>query len=342
MKSTGSRKTIIIVSANDDYSAKLVAEWVFHYASLCSMNFRWVNTSRDHITLRKIQLTNLGTELSFSINDERKEYQISDISGIFFRSGSIGLKNVLYKRGNSGDLFNVKSRLNNYFMAYHANLKGLFLRLLNEQNQIGFDNGCFINKLDVLHIARQTGLSIPTSIIATTRKEIEAFKELNGDCIIKSLGLNFGVAFEHEECSFIQYTEDLTPKDLSTFPDVFSPTLVQKKIDKLFEIRVFFLKGMFFSSALFSQNNPETVTDYRHYNQEKPTRVVPFSLPNEIEERIKQLMSALQLKTGSLDIIFSTQHEYIFLEVNPGGQYGGNSDRCNYHLDQEIAKQLFI
>jgi glutathione synthase/RimK-type ligase-like ATP-grasp enzyme len=43
---------------------------------------------------------------------------------------------------------------------------------------------------------------------------------------------------------------------------------------------------------------------------------------------------------GSIDMIYSKQQEYIFLEVNPSGQFMGYSEACNYQLDRIIAEYL--
>jgi len=51
-------------------------------------------------------------------------------------------------------------------------------------------------------------------------------------------------------------------------------------------------------------------------------------------------MKAVNLNTGSLDFIKSTDGEYVFLEVNPAGQFGMTSASCNYYLHKEIANYL--
>jgi D-alanine-D-alanine ligase-like ATP-grasp enzyme len=51
-------------------------------------------------------------------------------------------------------------------------------------------------------------------------------------------------------------------------------------------------------------------------------------------------MALLKLNTGSIDLIVNTTGEYIFLEVNPVGQFGMVSSPCNYYLEREIARFL--
>lgn len=48
-------------------------------------------------------------------------------------------------------------------------------------------------------------------------------------------------------------------------------------------------------------------------------------------------MNELELKTGSIDFILSKTDEYVFLEVNPVGQFGMVSELCNYSLYNKFA-----
>lgn len=51
-------------------------------------------------------------------------------------------------------------------------------------------------------------------------------------------------------------------------------------------------------------------------------------------------MKKMNLDTGSIDMIVTPELEYVFLEVNPVGQYDMVSVPCNYHLHSKIAKIL--
>ena len=128
--------------------------------------------------------------------------------------------------------------------------------------------------------------------------------------------------------------------DIDNIPSDFFPTLFQNEIEKAFEIRVFYLAGTCYSMAIFSQSNAKTTVDYRNYDFTKPNRNIPYKLPKEIECRIVDFMGYMNLDTGSLDFIYTTTGEHIFLEVNPVGQYGIVSRTCNYRLDKKLALHL--
>ena len=53
-----------------------------------------------------------------------------------------------------------------------------------------------------------------------------------------------------------------------------------------------------------------------------------------------RFMDKAGLNTGSLDFVITKNKRFVFLEVNPVGQYDFVSVNCNYHLDKIIAKKL--
>ena len=51
-------------------------------------------------------------------------------------------------------------------------------------------------------------------------------------------------------------------------------------------------------------------------------------------------MKLLNLNSGSLDLIRAADGKYVFLEINPVGQFGMVSYPCNYNIEKEIAIAL--
>jgi glutathione synthase/RimK-type ligase-like ATP-grasp enzyme len=92
--------------------------------------------------------------------------------------------------------------------------------------------------------------------------------------------------------------------------------------------------------AIFSTLDPQTRIDFRKYNWDKPNRTIPFKIPDKISDKIIQLMKTLNLNHGSIDLIVTPSEEFVFLEVNPVGQFGMVSDPCNYFLEKKIADYL--
>ena len=92
--------------------------------------------------------------------------------------------------------------------------------------------------------------------------------------------------------------------------------------------------------AIFSQADPRTREDFRHYNLARPARSVPYRLPPATAAAVTALMRELGLPTGSLDLVHTPAGEDVFLEVNVIGQFGMVSHPCNYYLELAVAKLL--
>ncbi|MCP3928089.1 MAG: grasp-with-spasm system ATP-grasp peptide maturase [Bacteroidetes bacterium] len=193
------------------------------------------------------------------------------------------------------------------------------------------------NKLSDLSIARKCGLNIPFTRIVLNSNQLNGITHNNLKYRLISKPL-----FNSVKISFKGYDYFGPPTTLIDFPitNFYYPSLIQKYIPKKFEIRSFFLKGRFYSMAIFSQKDPQTKVDFRLYNRKKPNRNIPFQLPKDTERKLSTLMEKLELNTGSIDLIYSPKGEFIFLEVNPVGQFDWLSVNCNYHIERDIAKIL--
>jgi ATP-GRASP peptide maturase of grasp-with-spasm system len=196
------------------------------------------------------------------------------------------------------------------------------------------------NKLLNLKYAKEAGLRIPKTLVTTNKKDATTFICQNSKCITKPIN-NVHLSFEHNEMRYSSTgTRMVVKEDIEALSDRFCPMLLQEYTEKDVELRIFFIEQKLFTMAIFSQLDEQTSVDYRNYNTEKPNRNVPYKLPTEIKKKILAFAKKAQLNTGSIDIILNKDGEYVFLEVNPVGQFGWVSKNCNYYIEQEIAKHL--
>lgn len=198
-----------------------------------------------------------------------------------------------------------------------------------------------INKLVVLDLAREIGLQIPATFVFTNKHDLGQSLLKHKSLITKAMTNSPNLYSTDGEQEFTLYTEEVKLEDLDHLPNTFFPTLFQQRVDKEYEIRVFYLEGICYSMAIFSQRNKKTQVDFRHYDDQTPNRAVPYTLSKQTEIKIQQLMSQIGLNTGSIDLMVEkgTKHHY-FLEVNPIGQFGMVSIPCNYYLEKKVATLL--
>jgi ATP-GRASP peptide maturase of grasp-with-spasm system len=193
-----------------------------------------------------------------------------------------------------------------------------------------------INKLNVLKKAVELGISIPATYVFSKKHEFEVITK-SKRLITKSISNS--TAIKKSGISYVAYTSvcDTIPNEVG---EQFSPSLFQEFIPKRYEIRAFLINKIFYSMAIFSQSDTQTQVDFRKYNQDNPNRLVPFKLPVDLENKLINLANSFDLKNGSFDLIRTVDGEYIFLEVNPEGQFGMVSYPCNYFLERRIAEEL--
>lgn len=315
---------ILILSDNDDQTTNLVIDWIGSaFIRLNSENFI------------------VGIQLELNSDFIRQQIRVfkdfvvdlSDIKSFWYRRDDFVLGI------NSDKIIIEKDSIKlNLEKEWHK-LKDFIHCHYESKNSIGsFNKEKSQNKLTCLLLAQKIGLQIPPTLVTTDKSDLLTFINQQGECITKSIDSMFQI----QRSDFFQVigTQLITNDLIDKLGDSFFPTLVQKRIEKAFELRIFYLKGVFYAMAIFSQLDERTSLDYRDYNRAKPNRNVPYILPNDIEVKLKLLMDKLDINTGSIDIMVTPENQYVFLEVNPTGQFGWLSQNCNYYLEEKIAHCL--
>lgn len=217
-------------------------------------------------------------------------------------------------------------------------LRQTFFNSLKSVRWLSYPDDHF-SKTTVLSEAAKVGLRIPDTYILNSKGDLEKLLSRGHRLITKCIGES--PIFYSKDFAYLLYTAEFI-KDYVDIPDRFHPTLFQERIEKDYELRIFYLNGAFYSMAIFSQTNPQTVDDFRQYDDLIPNRRVPYRLPLDIQERLLALMKAMNLETGSIDMIKSKDGIYFFLEVNPVGQFGMTSRPCNFNIEKRIAEYLLL
>jgi ATP-GRASP peptide maturase of grasp-with-spasm system len=294
----------------------------------------WLNKNKAiHYVLNTEEFSSLN---SFIINDYNTNISIDKIN---FSNVNI----VWHRRGRLRHMPNELNSLGNYSSYLKkeedALIKSIELYLKDSVEYIG----SYLKEIENYKIfnlikAKEVGLKIPDTLVTTSKIELSDFLNKN---ISISKDIRYSVEIKTKK-GFISScgTFIIQKRDLNMLDDYFAPILVQKHIEKEFEIRVFFFKDKLYPMAIFSQNDEKTKIDFRNYNNEKPNRCIPFILPKKIKKKVIDFMTRVNLKTGSIDIIYTTSKEYVFLEVNPMGQLDWVSKNCNYYIEKDIALNL--
>ncbi|AYN00922.1 grasp-with-spasm system ATP-grasp peptide maturase [Chryseobacterium sp. 3008163] len=299
---------ILIISDTKENTTNEVIKWLV----LMDKNFIRVNENEYFEIIMK--------DDKLALQSDENYFFLDDIVSVWYRRGGIKFKRLRYS---------------NEAVDLHMNevqhwLEDYVLNIIESKPHINKQSKVHFNKLLVLEKAKKVGLDIPKYFLSNKMNKL-----LIGKTIVKPLAGNPMLQSITEDEDAMMYTNVV---DKLIDNDVFI-SFFQEKIDKDFEIRIFYLNGMCWSTAIFSQNDNQTKVDFRKYNDDKPNRNVPYLIPEEIERKCQKLMKMLDLNSGSLDFI-KKGNQYFFLEVNPIGQFLAHSDNCNYNLDKIIASNL--
>lgn len=204
-----------------------------------------------------------------------------------------------------------------------------------------FDEIRSVNKLWQLAVARDVGLRIPETLVTQDPQAAREFCGRHPDAVIcKAIGQSGHVPRDEEQDGAVIYANRLRGIDDDAFESIrLAPTLLQRYTEKDIELRVTIVGARVFATAIESQRSERSREDWRRYDTDR-TPYYRFDLPDEIESRLLRLMRRLNLQYGAADLILTPDGEYVFLEVNPGGQWGWIEGMTGHPIDESIADWL--
>jgi glutathione synthase/RimK-type ligase-like ATP-grasp enzyme len=161
-----------------------------------------------------------------------------------------------------------------------------------------------------LHLAQTAGLTVPNTLISNDPRRVQEFvEESQGTAVFKTLT---GTAPWFVPTS--PFTSELT-QDLGGLRH--APVLVQERIRKRAEVRVNIFGERVFAALVWRQDDQDTL-DWR---LDRSIVWEPHTLPHSVSDSLLRIMARLGLDYGCLDLCVRDDDEYVFLEVNPSGQF---------------------
>jgi ATP-GRASP peptide maturase of grasp-with-spasm system len=328
---------LLILSDEFDITTNDVIDWLDHL----KISFLRINDTHS-IAVNSLKINNEKTSWNITVFDPigstNRIIDSEEIKSFWYRRGKFVINNEFDNKERPSAYWEFNQKLKNFISKNNDDLIRFLYNNLKDRKHLGFFYDNYTQKLQNLVTAQKLGLQIPSTQILNDKKSLISFLEQYGKCITKGINEN-GVGIKNKIDAGC-LTQLINKTDLKNIPELFSNSLVQEYIEKLFELRIFYINGECYSSAIFSQLDEMTKIDFRNYNYDSPNRIVPFMLPKFMKNKIVRFMNRVNMKTGSLDVLVSTKMEYYFLEVNPIGQFSWFSKKCNYNIENAIAKYL--
>jgi glutathione synthase/RimK-type ligase-like ATP-grasp enzyme len=191
------------------------------------------------------------------------------------------------------------------------------------------------HKVLQLQVAREVGLVIPRTIITNDPSEIlAAFTEFDQQMIVKPSRTGY---VESSSGEYAIFTSQVLEEHLHDVEDArLSPAIYQPLVPKACDVRVTIVGQRIFTAEILSQDEPEAVVDWRKTTDpDLPHR--EGDLPSHVADALLKLMDSLGLEFGAVDFVRTPTNEYIFLEINPNGQWLWLDDKLGLGITDAVA-----
>lgn len=296
------------------------------------------NLTEKDVPFYRLNTDDIGNSIQLSFNVDEDQYYIFDsrkeitidllkIKAVYFRRPEV----IVHATGlSSGEVNFIKSEFWFALEALYKILNGAFW--INTVDNIRKAE----NKIYQLLIAKEIGLNIPRSIL--TNKPEHAFDFYNAnhqECIIKPIKSGL-IAGEIEEGVIFTSKLDL---DIDRAKRVIQcPVYLQNLIPKTADIRITVVGTKIFAALIHSQEEEESSVDWRKASH--PLKHSVLDIPEEIKQKCLSMTKKLGLNFGAIDFILDKEQRYVFLEINPNGQWAWIERQLNLNISDEITSLL--
>jgi len=205
-----------------------------------------------------------------------------------------------------------------------AESKSTFYGMLNSLGKFTFDPFTKMryaeNKQMQLQLAQQVGLEIPETLITNDADAVKAFYNRLKKPLITKMQHAFAVYRDGDEQ--VVFTNEIGEKDMDDLEGLnICPMQFQEKVEKKLELRITVVGDKVFAAAIDSKSLKGSELDWRREGHNTLQAWVPYELPEDIKNKLLQMMEILGLNYGAADILLTPDDRYLFLEINPAGEF---------------------
>lgn len=303
---------ILIITHKQDFTADFVIE------KLNERGIKYFRFNCKDIALMDFSFGNRD-EFTLSFND------INKFESVWFRRTK--LPEISVK--NEAEKLFILSDYDSLFDNIFANI--------NAERWISRPNFVYEaeNKLLQLRIASEIGFVVPKFIVTQSKKHLKKFiSDSQNNVIIKPI--RQGRIKSNNGFKTI-FTNKLSDEIIDVIDDFdLTPCIFQEYIDKSYELRVTVVNNKVFAAKVDSQKQSVTSIDWR----KKKIPFVNYDLPEELEQKCIKILKRLNLSFGAIDLIKDLNGNYIFIEINPNGQWAWIEMETGLAISEEIINFL--
>jgi MvdD family ATP-grasp ribosomal peptide maturase len=246
------------------------------------------------------------------LTQDGEEFDLSEVSGVWYRRLNIGGKipadmDAQFRAASIQESRVTVFGLITSLRAFHLDSIPVIRKVENKQLQ--------------LQVAREIGLDTPRTLITNKPEAVRDFARNCKTEIITKMMASFAI-YDEDGQERVVFTNPIKDEDLEYLDGLkFCPMTFQELLPKEVELRVTIVGKQVFCAAVDSQKLDRAKFDWRKEGIALLDAWYPYPLPTDIETKLLQFMEYFGLHYGAIDIIVTTDGRYVFLEVNPVGEF---------------------
>lgn len=179
-------------------------------------------------------------------------------------------------------------------------------------------NDAMENKIRQLTLATKVGFRIPETIVSNDSDDVrQMMNKYGGKLIAKSL---YSPLIEEPTQDYFIFTTEIKESDLKNHKQLkITPVIFQEPLVPKVDYRVTVIADKVLAAKIEKQKDVTDELDWR--TQKDGLNFVRCALPKKIEMLCQDYIKASGLIFGAIDLV-EYNGEYVFLEVNPNGEWG--------------------
>jgi MvdD family ATP-grasp ribosomal peptide maturase len=190
-----------------------------------------------------------------------------------------------------------------------------------------------------LQVARELGMDTPRTLITNDAEAVRAFAHACEAGIVTKMLSSFAVYENGVEK--VVFTNPVSREDLADLDGLnLCPMTFQEQLPKALELRTTVVGDRVFTASIDSQVSRAAQYDWRKDGIALLEHWQKFELPRSLEQQLLRLMEYFDLNYGAIDFILTPDGRYVFLEINPVGEFFWLEDYPGLPISSAIADVL--
>lgn len=190
-----------------------------------------------------------------------------------------------------------------------------------------------------LRLAERIGLAVPRTLVSNDPEAVRAFAAECGGNLITKMQAAFAIYEDGKEN--VVFTNPVSAADLADLDGLrYCPMVFQERVAKALELRVTIVGERVFTAAIDSQRHERGQADWRRVGARTVDEWRPFDLPADVQRQMLALVDELQLNYGAADLILTPDDRFVFLEINPSGEFFWLDHGPNHPISAALADVL--